>query len=301
MSRDDKDLPLGDISQINVDEKPTPKAPPKQAAPKTASPTAKAAPKTAAPVAASSSGSNKGLWFLVLVLLLLVAGLAAAGWGFYQQFTEVKSQLDHELSQSDERLGSLATELTSTGESTSSHISALQKATDTLATSHKALEGEQKKQMDEIRKLWDVSNKRNKVQIDANEKEIKALKQGLAEYKKTADSLTTDLKKAQQQAADAVKRAEASEKKVAAGVSRQTQLETQLDLASETQKQLQAQLKEQEQVIKPLADALPALKELAKLQQGDKALGARIKELEEAVNAFDMYRRQVNQRLDALE
>src|SRR5699024_9805573 len=155
------------------------------------------------------------------------------------------------------------------GESTSSHISALQKATDTLATSHKALEGEQKKQMDEIRKLWDVSNKRNKVQIDANEKEIKALKQGLAEYKKTADRLTTDLKKAQHPAADAVKRAEASEETGGAGVSRQTQRETQLDCASETQKQLQAQPKEQEQGIKPVADALPALKDLAKLQQGD--------------------------------
>src|SRR5699024_6038967 len=184
MSRDDKDLPLGDISQINVDEKPTPKTPPKQAAPKAAAPkAAKAAPKATAPVAASGS-SNKGLWFLVLVLLLLVAGLAAAGWGFYQQFTEVKSQLDHELSQSDERLGSLATELSSTGENVSSNISALQKAADTLAANHKALEGEQKKQMDEIRKLWDVSNKRNKAQIDANEKEIKALKDALTAQKK---------------------------------------------------------------------------------------------------------------------
>lgn len=304
MSRDDKDLPVGDISQINVDEVPKPRSAPDRLATSEAKKvkpptlTAQVAP---AATAVKNTPSTKGLWALVLILLLLLIGLAAAGWVFYQQLEQVKLQLDHELSQSDQRLGTLATELSSTGESVSSNIDALQRTAATLANNHQSLEAEQKKQMDEIRKLWDVSNKRNKTLIDENRKDIKAVQTELTAQKKTTVALAADLKKAQQQVLDGVKRAEAAEQKVIAAANKQTQLEMQLELASETQKHLQAQLQEQEKVVKPLADALPALKELAKLQQGDKTLGVRIKALEEAVNAFDMYRRQVNQRLDALE
>lgn len=304
MSRDEKDLPLGDISQINVDEAPKPMASPKQPV---ASETKKVKPPTltaqvppAAKVVKNTS-STRGLWGLVLLLLLLLIGLAAAGWVFYQQLEQVKTQLDHELSQSDQRLGTLATELSSTGENVSSNIGALQRTTDTLMKNHLSLEAEQKKQMDEIRKLWDISNKRNKALIDENQKAIKAAQTELAAQKKAAVALTAELKKAQQQALDGAKRAEAAEQKVVAATNKQTQLEMQLELASETQKHLQAQLKEQEKVVKPLAEALPALKELAKLQHGEKTLGVRINALEDAMNAFDMYRRQVNQRLEALE
>lgn len=296
MSRDDKDLPLGDISGIEVDDNPTPKAAP---APKKA-PAPKRKPQAASPTKPQPQpdpSGSKGLWALVILLLVLVIGLAAAGFFFYQQFETVKAQLDHELSQSDERLGSLATELSSTGESVTSHIAALKKAADDLAQQQKKLEEEQKKHLEEIRKLWDLSNKRNKSQIEANEKEIAALKASLGEQKKAAEAVAASMKKAQEEAAKALKRADEAESKVASQGSRQTQLETQLSLVDETQKQLQAELKK----LQSVADAMPELKALAALQKSGQGVEGRLKALEEAVDAFDQYRRQVNQRLEALE
>ena len=104
-----------------------------------------------------SSGGNSMLWFAVV---LLIAGIGAV----YFQNTQLANQLEQQqasLSQASQRIQLLEDELTATGRDLSKSGNTLEKR---LADSEH-----------EIRKLWDLSNKRNKIDIAKNEATLKKL------------------------------------------------------------------------------------------------------------------------------
>ncbi len=104
-----------------------------------------------------SSGGNSMLWFAVV---LLIAGIGAV----YFQNTQLANTLEQQqasLNQASQRIQLLEDELTATGRD-------LSKSGNTL---EKRLEDSEH----EIRKLWDLSNKRNKTDIAQNEATLKKL------------------------------------------------------------------------------------------------------------------------------
>lgn len=99
------------------------------------------------PSSSSATGAPKILWFLLLVALVFCGVLAA-------QFFQLKQQSDLQV----EALAILQDRLSSTGEQANLSVDAMKILL--------------KEQDHEIRKLWDLSNKRNKVDIASNKDKI---------------------------------------------------------------------------------------------------------------------------------
>lgn len=109
-------------------------------------------------ISPSSRSGNGLLWGFVIIL---AAGLG----GLYFQNTQLSQTLNKQniqLSQSLSRIKTLEDELTATGRD--------------LSKSGATLENRIQTNESEIRKLWDLSNKRNRKDIDSNDKAISALK-----------------------------------------------------------------------------------------------------------------------------
>jgi chromosome segregation ATPase len=103
-----------------------------------------------------SAGIPGWMTTLVVLLVLAVAGLGVMSFQLSQQLNAVSKQMDG-------RLLSLEGQLSATDES--------------LAMNEDAISAKMTNIMSEIRKLWDVSNKRNKGWIQDNTKDIGAVKQ----------------------------------------------------------------------------------------------------------------------------
>jgi len=192
---------------------------------------------------------------------------------FFRELQGMRAQLDSKLDQSSQLLGNLESQLSATDES---------------LTQSSGKTGDMLKVHDsEIRKLWDVANKRNKESIQKNQNGISKLEKQRAELAKSVASLETviaALKKQGQQYA-----------------LQRNQMQTQIDLASESVRQAEQQVAGQKKVIDQIAKILPALKVLAAEQSKGEGLDFRMTEIEAAIGAFDAYRREVNTRLDRVE
>lgn len=113
-----------------------------------------------APIRSGSSGSSGGNGLIWFAVVLLIAGIGAV----YFQNTQLAARVEQQqasLTQATQRIQLLEDELTATGRD-------LSKSGNTL---EKRLEASEL----EIRKLWDLSNKRNKVDIANNEETLKKL------------------------------------------------------------------------------------------------------------------------------
>ena len=280
----DREVKLGDLDELPVDE---PRAGGVAGQAAAAKKKGKGAPSGNQPPPAppkkrqrAKGGGGSGLlWLLLLVVLALLAFL------FYQQ-TRMQEALAVSRAESRELLDSLEAQLSATGdslsESSSKLLSTVRKHGEDIATSQ-----------DEIRKLWDVSNKRNRgwiednrkalaqlsAQVESERKELQALKGVESRLSGRLDSQKKELQSA---VSAANQGAQQSQQRVA-------QLQTQLDVLSETVKQLQAENRTLRNTVGKLQS-----------DQGS-ASNAQLQEIEEAIRAFDTYRLQVNNRLDRLE
>jgi len=116
-------------------------------------------------VASKRAGSSGSLGLLWAAIVLLLAGLAAV---FYQN-TQLVGKLTEQqssLNKAGERIQLLESELTATGLDLSQSGSTLEKRIESSEL--------------EIRKLWDLSNKRNRPDIAQNATRIKTLSQKLS-------------------------------------------------------------------------------------------------------------------------
>jgi len=194
-----------------------------------------------------------------LILALLVAGVVIAGWFIlnqHQLLTAEKKALDA----AETRIAHLEERLKMTDES--------------LIDSGKDTEKQIGFWESEIRKLWAVTNDRNKKWIEDN-------KAGIAELKKTLASIEAS----NRDLGTAVGRHEAAFKQQQAIIDQLTSMEISIQQLANTQRDIVDKVNSASQSV-------------ASLNSG---LANRVRENEEAVTAIDAYRVQVNTRLSNIE
>jgi len=215
------------------------------------------APRRPRPDGGGGSG-GRGLGTTV-VLAILVAGLVAAGWFIaeqHQQLSESGTALSDARSRLqvlEDRLRTTDEALTETGANTSEQINFWES---------------------EIRKLWAVTNERNKKWIEDNQKGIEALRKSLGGVEATTREIRGTLGRHES--------AFARQQEV---VDQLTSIEVQLQQVVRSQRDLVDRVNTAQQSV-------------AQLQSG---LANRVEQNEEAVAAIDAYRLQLNSRLADIE
>lgn len=240
---------------------------------------------SAAPRPAAARSGGGGFWIASTVILLIVA--LGMGAFMYRELSMVRAQLDNRLSESTERLGSLASQLSAADESFSQSAGQVQQRLD--------------EQMNEIRKLWDVANKRNKGWIEENQAAIRTLQGKDTEMSRTLATLRNELNTAKTDAATAKQQVTELRTTLQQTTVARNQMQTQLDLSQETLRQLESRVTAQQKTLEDVRGLLPQLQALATAQGQGGGVATRLREVEAAISAFDEYRRQVNARLDALQ
>lgn len=283
----DREVNLGDLDDVAVDE-------PRASTPPSVSPggggentpprSKKNVPKPQKPP--SSGGGGNGGWMaacLVLVVLIAVLGV----W-FSKQVAGLQAQLDSRLTESSEKMGNLQSRLSATDESLNQSSG---KLLDTVQSHGKKLEANE----DEIRKLRDLSDTRNKAAIAKQEKVLNALSSSVNEVKKSQAGVDSTLKNISTDAA-ALKK----------------QVESAVAAVNKSSDQWQSQIGQMQTRVEVLVDSIKQLEReqtnlkngLAKMEKAQgkiSALDATVNDVEAAIAAFDAYRLQVNRRLDSLE
>lgn len=194
-----------------------------------------------------------------LILVILLAGLMVAGWFVAnQQQTLVAEKQAREAAEA--RIALMEDRLRMTDE--------------TLTEAGSETKSELGRWESEIRKLWAVSNERNKKWIEDNQAALKKHNGSLANLNKKQADLGTQLTSLQR------------------SVAQQGDLRGEL---SQVSKQLEQMLKTQRELVDKVNAARQSV---ASLQAG---LANRVTENEQAVASMDAYRVQLNNRLDALE
>jgi DNA repair exonuclease SbcCD ATPase subunit len=194
-----------------------------------------------------------------LVLAVLVAGLMVAGWFIAEQYQRLQEE-SRALADAKARLEVLEDRLRVTDEA----------LTETGATTSEQINFWES----EIRKLWAVTNDRNKKWIEDNQKAIAGLQKSLGGL-------------------------EASDREIKGTLGRhESAFARQQDVID----QLTAMEVQLQQVVRSQRDLVDrvnaASQSVASLQSG---LANRVKETEEAVAAIDAYRLQLNSRLADIE
>ncbi|MDC0403625.1 hypothetical protein OAM26_01140 [Porticoccaceae bacterium] len=198
------------------------------------------------PPASGNGRGSSGLLWLLLVLVVALGGAAIWQYQTYQQLLSRFEQVENKLSSTDESLSQNGAAL---------QIK-IQEQAETLDT-----------HWSEIRKLWGVSNDRNKDNIAANRKDIDFLAAKRADFDKQLSGFSKQIKEQQKNIAQS-------------GVNG-------LAIAADLER-LNADLSK-------LGSALE------NLQSKFTAVDEQFNNHAEAIAAFDSYRRQTNQRLLKLE
>ena len=285
----ERDVKLGDIDEVNVDEprrRPTGEPrPPRGGGGGHGGGGERPTPRRSAPPARRDGGGSGG-W--IILTLVLAVTLALACTYFYREISRLQGQMESSMGMSSEQLENLQARLSATDESLDQSSGELR---DTLSELSKAIDTNGS----EIRKLWDVSNKRNKGWIEENRKQIKANEDAVTALEKTTAGYDQSIKQARDRLAELQKQVDSAVRAVNDSSSQWrtqiNQLETQVDVVVDTVRQLEQQNQTQKQ----------ALARLQNNQAGTDQLNQRLSDIEDAITAFDQYRLQVNNRLDRLE
>lgn len=231
-------------------------------------------PKTRASSAAGNPRSPSAMVFIVLLLVTLAAA-GGASWYLWQQLQLVTQRLDNSnIAQADSVsvLGSLKSELEVSKRSLSDEKNAISEDITVLKS--------------EIRKLWDVSNKRNKKSIKSNKDNLAALSQAAKKQKSqlaSQDKAASVLSLTVSQLQDELATHKRGNTKLVADLA---SLKEQINSLKVENELLKTSAVEQEQLLQVFKNG--------KLQQ-------EVKDLEQAVDAIDAHRRQVNGRLDQMD
>lgn len=127
----------------------------------------------------SATDSRTPIWLVIIVFA--IAGSSAF---LYWQNFQLSIKLDNasqELSLSNARISALEGQLSATGEN--------------LVVNESNIKAQFSNHMSEIRKLWDVTNKRNKVWIQDNQAAVKQLKNDTSVLQKEVSRVDTEVQK----------------------------------------------------------------------------------------------------------
>ncbi len=210
----------------------------------------------------SRTAGTVGILWKLLVLILIV-GLGGLGYFFMQE--------EARLASLQSRFDELENKIVSTDESLNQSGAALSiklKSHDEVLDKH----------WSEIKKLWGVSYDRNRKTIEAQEKTIKGLQASMAARKKEVGSLNGKFDELTGKLAKTAKSVD-----TVASASLAAKLEVN-DMVSQSQE---------------LVDQFNHLEQNLKASQQD--LRTRIANTEEAIEAIDAYRRQVNRDIQQLK
>ncbi len=198
------------------------------------------------PATSGNGGGSSAMVWLLLVVVLALTGAAIWQYQIYQQLLSRFEQVENKLSSTDESLSQNGAAL---------QIK-IQEQAETLDT-----------HWSEIRKLWGVSNDRNKDNIAANRKDIDFLAAKRADFDKQLTGFSKQIKEQQKNIAQS-------------GVYG-------LAIAADLER-LNADLNKLDSALESLQGKFTSVDE-------------QFKNYAEAIAAFDSYRRQTNQRLLKLE
>ncbi|MFN3714425.1 MAG: hypothetical protein ACK4SX_12270 [Alcanivoracaceae bacterium] len=275
MKDEERELRLGNITDLDVDEESSSEAPPPRRTSRDAPPDAGSSepevPRTHPPRAPVAAPAGNSIWMAATAFLLVLVVVLGA-W-FFRQLSTLQGVVDNRLAESTEQLGSLASQLSATDESVTQSSDQVRQM---LAT-HDS----------EIRKLWDVANRRNRGWIEKNQADIAQLTRQRAELSKSVETLKTELAELRKETQQLVLT--------------RNQLQTRLEVQAETVKQLDTRLAAHQKQVEALNKLLPAMQSLARVDSAGGGIANRLTEIEAAINAIDTYRRQVNVRLDRLD
>ncbi|MBV1904579.1 MAG: hypothetical protein KUG75_00765 [Pseudomonadales bacterium] len=211
----------------------------------------------------ASSGRNAGTakprsFGINIVLFVLIAGVMGAGW-FITVQAEQLSELLSRIEEDSRRLARLEDRSTRTD--------------DVMAESGKDTGQKLERWEDEIRKLWDVTNKRNKKWIVDNQTVLKKNAATLASINTSLQTLKGDVSRHD------------------SAIGLQQKIQDSLTSVDLRVRQLVSQQRD-------MVDQANATRQIvAKLEAG---LALRVKENEKAIEAIDAYRLQLNSRMSAL-
>jgi len=168
---------------------------------------ARTRPQANKPRPSPSGGNQKLLWAVILFVLALAVGL-------FVQLQQVKAQSDKQL----QAISALQQRLVSTDEQANLSVDALKVIL--------------KEQDHEIRKLWDVSNKRNKRDINKNAERISAQEKQVTAHDKRLSNLNSEIEQNQKAAKALIKQNKADIDKQLASVNKQmAEINKQVDQA----------------------------------------------------------------------
>ncbi|PTY37194.1 hypothetical protein BGP77_07980 [Saccharospirillum sp. MSK14-1] len=160
--------------------RPAEPTPAKKAAPK---PSPSPKPKATSPTdSGGSSGAGTLVWGLLITALVLVLGLLLLVLSQRQTLAEY----DERLQLADDRLVTLEQALTQTDESVAMNETAINARFNSLSEADEF-------QMSEIRKLWAVSNERNREWIEANQAAVADMQGSLGNVTSRLDSQSETL------------------------------------------------------------------------------------------------------------
>jgi len=208
---------------------------------------------------APASAKSPKMIGINLILALLVAGLVMAGWFIANQHQLLTSEqaalanAENRLKVLEDRLRVTDEAMTETGQTTQEKIGFWES---------------------EIRKLWAVSNERNKKWIDDNKSAISKLTGSVNQLSNSSKELST-----------AIGRHESAFKQQQAIIDQITSVELQLQQLLSTQREIVDRVNKSSQTV-------------ASLQAG---LVNRVKDNEQAVASMDAFRAQTNSRLAEIE
>jgi len=193
------------------------------------------------------------------ILVVLIGGLALAGWFIVEQYQRLEADA-RALSDAKERIDVLEDRLRVTDEALSETGEETNEQIDFWES--------------EIRKLWAVSNDRNKKWIEDNQKAIATLEESVSGLRATAREIQSTLGRHE------------------SAFARQQEM---VDQLTSVQMQLQQLSRSQRDLVDKVNAAQQAV---AKLDSG---LANRVTQNAEAVEAIDAYRLQLNSRLADIE
>ncbi len=214
---------------------------------------------TVAPRRRSGGDGSGSRLFGNAVLAVLIVGLVVAGWFILEQYQRLQTEAADladarsRIDAREDRLRVTDEALTETGAETSEQINFWES---------------------EIRKLWAVSNDRNKKWIEDNQKAIAALQTSVSGLQATSREIQSTLGRHE------------------SAFARQQEV---VDQLTSIQMQLQQMSRSQRDLVDKVNSAQ---QNVAKLQSG---LVSRVQENEQAVAAIDAYRLQLNSRLADIE
>ncbi len=275
----DKELPLGDIDQIDLDEDPRRYAARRKAREiaqeqaKSKKPAANKRPaKKPKPQKAATKSSGRGVLIALIVCFVLLLGLA--GWSV-NRIDQLQAQLVAQQQAAAKQLQQLQGRISATGDTASE---SRDKLSDTLAALHKdvaSLDKTQEKHAKELRRL-SANDRQTRQRVGDLEDQAGSVQNKVAALADELDSIDALQK--------TVKAQKKAQKLAALSMS---QLQMQQDLNA-------AQVKELTDNLAANQEQMDALK--AAPEQLD-ALQKQLDEVQAAISAFDKWRLQVNQKL----